>query len=206
MAPDPLNLLKKLLRVAAVDQGRAFSATWTKSRLRTLLMDECFQRGLQLAQDKAMVQAEPLSRVHGFAGQRVKPAERQTPDLVVQDAQGRKLLTVDVLCGSSQGSEPLFTPEAVYTSIVRLTKGVVDAVMISTDIDDYNRLHVADTALQGTDALRIRLFTAVLPPPGEVSVRNPRLITLDDSTLTVFGARTTAFATGRVVCALCQHG
>jgi hypothetical protein len=206
MAPDPLNLLKRLLRVAAVDQGRAFSATWTKSRLRTLLLDECFQRGLQIAQDKAATQAEPLSRVHGFAAKRTNLTEKQMPDLVVQDAQGRKLLTVDVLCGSSQGSEPLFTSEAVYTSIVRLTKGVVDAVMISTDIDDYNRLHFPDDALQGTDALRVRLFTAVLPPPSEVSVRNPRLITLDDSTLTVFGARTTAFATGRVVCALCQHG
>lgn len=206
MAPDPLNLLHRLLRIAAVDQGRTFSATWSQSRLRTLLIDECYKRGFQVAPSPSATQAAPLSRVHGGSSARSSPDDKARPDLVVQDAQGRKLLTMDVLCGSSQGSDAIYTAEKVYNAIVRLTAGLVDSVMISTDIDDYNRLHLPDDALQGSDGRRIKLFTAVLPPTGEVSVRNPRVITLDDSTLSVFGARTTAFATGRVVCALCQHG
>lgn len=197
---DQTKLLHRLMRVAAVDLGRAYSASWSRSRLRTLMIEECIKRNLQVVDAGASTHAPPNKRLR--AGLR----EPAAADLVVLDQGGRKLLTLDVLCGSLQSEAGEFTPVAVYNAFARLNAGHVDAVVISADADIYGKLLEPDEALMGNDASRIKVFGAVLPPLGTVSMREPRRITIDDTTLTIFGARVTAFGIARVVVGACQSG
>lgn len=187
-----------MMRVAAIDLGRAYSATWSSSRLRTLLIDECIRRNLQIH--------DPVPEGKATVAKQSRPGSRElaTPDLVVLDRGGRKMLTVDLLCGSQQGEGSEFSSLQVYNAIARLTSGHIDAIIVSADADSYGKLHAHDTTLQGRDATRVKVFTAVLPPMGEVSMRQPRRITIDDTTMTIYGARVTAFGMGRVVVGACQ--
>lgn len=196
--PDQTKLLHRLMRVAAIDLGRAYSASWSRSRLRTLLIEECIKRDLQVLDASASVSASSNPRPRG--GQN----EPTAPDLAVLDRGGRKLLTLDVLCGSLQSEAGEFTPTAVYKAFARLNAGHIDAVIISADADIYSKLLEPDESMKGSDAPRIKVFTALLPPLGDVSMREPRRITIDDTTLTIFGARVMAFGIGRVVIGACQ--
>ncbi len=198
MSPEQISLLNKLIRAANVDQGRVYSATWSVSRLRTLLMHECIKRGLQVVD--AYIPGSPASL------KQIKRdvAEIMPADLTVLNRFGQKLLTLDLLVGSPEGIEPASTPQQIYNAIVRVTSGHVDGFLMSADVDIYNGLHHKQEQLDGRDTQRIKIFTAVLPPVSGLSVRTPRQITLDDTTLSVVGTRVTAFGGARVICSAYQ--
>jgi hypothetical protein len=199
LMPAQLDLLHRLMRVAAIDLNRAYSASWSRSRLRTILADDCIKRGLQVTDAPAAAMAIVSRFVTATAGDGA-PA---SPDLGVLNAKGQKLLTVDLHCGSFQAEQSDFMPDSVYNSVARLVRGYVDSFVISADADIYTKLLEPDEKLQGRDAARIRVFESVLPPVSQLSFKEPRRITVDDTSMKVYGVRVSAFGITRIVCCGC---
>jgi hypothetical protein len=199
-----IELLHRLMRVAATDLNRTVSASWSRSRLRTVLVDDCIKRGLQVA-DRVSAALPPMARgaTSGRYAGSMGDSSQTAPDLTALSAKGSKLLTADLHCGSFQAEASDFVPEAIYNSIARVVRGYIDTFLISADADIYMKLLEPDDKLVGRDATRIRVFESVLPPAPLLSHKEPRKITIDDTTLAVYGVRVTAFGFSRIVCAGC---
>jgi hypothetical protein len=196
-----LELLQRLLETAVADSSRAFTATWSTARLRTLLVHACLDQGHQVIEP--VVPGTPARMNHAPRGAR--PA-----DLQVVSRAGARPLAVDLLTGSMpQGdadtalrhdSGKALSPASVHRAIERVSSGVIDALLISADAQAYERLF--DPA-EHRSASRLRQSVmAVLPRAANVAREKAHTSILGDVTVATVGREVRAFGIARVACAV----
>jgi hypothetical protein len=180
-------LLRQLREAAADDQERAYTATWSRERLRTLLVHVCLGHGHQVVEPTV-----PGTPAHQPPG-RGQPA---LADLQVVPRHEARALAVDLLTARS-GAEGLVL-SVVHRAIERVAAGHTDAVLISADADAYDRVLEPSTGVQ---AARMRqLVTAALPRAGRFQTGQATTWTTGDVTLATVGTAVHAFGGLRVVC------
>ena len=124
------RLLQQLMRAAARDLERAYSATWSRSRLYTVLAGHCRREGHQVV--------EPV--VHGTPAY-LKQAgtdgiARAGSDLQISQGAGGRLLFVDLLTSSTElsGREGgSLTLETAHSAISRVLEHEIDALLVVAD-------------------------------------------------------------------------
>lgn len=195
MTPDQLSLMRRLLRAVVTDQTRAFSATWSLSRVRTVLMDQVHARGHQVI-DPGLPGTPSFVRS-------AKPAMADDePDLKVLARNDSKPLFIDILCASRQSSQDTMSLAAATRRIARLTTGHSDLLLISADADAYDRVRVPESVVNLDDEKRHRVVAAVFPASNKLSASERHRVALGDVSIEAMGVRSMAFGTPRVACAV----
>jgi hypothetical protein len=196
-----LDLLQQLLQTAAADLERAFTATWSTARLRTLLVQACLDRGHQVV--------EPVvAGVPARANQ--DPRAPRPADLQAIRRDGARALSVDLLTGGnpppgrSQGfaaaSPQALTLALAHRALERVASGAIDALLISADAHAYQQLF---DAADGRAASRQRhTVVTVLPRAAHVTREKAHTCILGDATVATVGREVRAFGLARVACAV----
>lgn len=198
MSPHQFELLTRFVRSAATDLTRAYSATWSVSRLRALLVHRSLNLGHQVLE-------QPVPGTPAYRDQRARNATGgDEADLQILQQGGDKLLFLDLLCGTTQAPECTLTVEAVHRSITRLSLGKTDALMIAADLDAYEAVQVPDPKLIAPDKRR-KLVGASLPTYGKLNMRDPHHMAFGDITLDTVGVKITAFGMERLVCVMYEQ-
>jgi hypothetical protein len=197
MTPDQIQLLHRLVKTAAVDQTRVFSATWSQSRLRTVLIDKIIASGHQIMEPEVV--GTPLAMMRAATHHDRQAA---APDLKVLSRSGDKLLFVDVLVASRHATERPTTVADLHTAVGKLASGATDVLILSADGDSYEALRHIDTASPHRVDPRSKTLASVMPTLSAVSGKSPHHATVGDISLEVIGLRSSAFGTARVACAV----
>lgn len=195
MNADQFALVRRLLHTAAIDQARAYTSTWSMSRFRTVMMDKVLAGGHRL------IEAE----VHGtpaFARTNKAATEEEEPDLKIQPLRSDASMFVDLLCGSFQAEPDAMAAKSTYDKILRLASGRSDVLLVSADVDAYERVRTQPAQKRKEDDPVIRVVAAVLPAAAKVSASEKHRVTLGDVSLEAVGVKTMAFGTARVACAV----
>lgn len=192
MTSEQVRLLKQLMRAAVNDLGSAYSATWSKSRLYTVLATQCIRDGHQVVEPVVTGTPAHLHRVSQSG------PGHEHPDLQISHKDGGRLLFVDLLVGTLEGrGEGRLFPEDAHRSISRVHQGKIDAVIIAADALAYEQVRG-----QGTEGevRQRRLVGSVLPHSDLLSASAHRKV-LGDITLETVGSSFSAFGVPRVVSA-----
>ncbi len=195
MTPDQFALVRRLIHTAAIDQTRAYSATWSVSRMRTIVMDKAISGGHQVVESD-VVGAPTARHVHRQADLDVEP------DLKLLHARGQQAIFIDMLCGSAQAESEAMTVASTYDKVMRLSTGRSDLLLISADADVYERVRTQPSTLRKDENPSIRVLAAALPPATKVSATEKHRVTLGDVSIEGWGVKSTAFGGMRVVCGL----
>lgn len=194
-----LGLLPSLLRCAADDLGRSYSATWSTDRLRTLLMQVCLHAGHQVS--GSVVVGTPVHQdVRGVRSQRSQRSQAVRPaNLQITLHNDGSLVLVDLLtAGTASDNAGALSPQTARTAIDRVMAGTVDALLIAADAALYDRLH--DSAARAKASAGFGLVQSVLPRSTALAQKKAHLATLGDATVTTSGGMVVAFGVPRVAC------
>lgn len=195
MTPDQFALVRRLIHTAAIDQTRAYSATWSLSRMRTVLMDKVISGGHRVVEID--VPGTPT-----FSRSAKLAVMEDEPDLKVMHANGSQSIFIDMLCGSAQADTGVMDVVSTYDKVMRLATGRSDLLLISADADAYERVRTQPSQLRKDEDPTIRVLAAVLPAATKVSATDKHRVTLGDVSMEAWGVKSTAFGTARVVCAV----
>jgi hypothetical protein len=198
--PLQFELLARLVRTALNDQTRAYSATWSVARLRTLLVHQCLRDGHQVVEQP--IPGTPSYRHHAAEWSR---PELQA-DLKVILAKTSKQLFINLRCGSEEPEHDSLSVEQLHRDITRLSRGELDAVLISSEAQPYERLRDIDTQKHTRITDSMRFINRVLPEAGVLNMRQPSHTPVGDLTIDVAGAKTRAFGLNRLVAAIYVQG
>jgi hypothetical protein len=192
MTSEQVRLLKQLMRAAVKDLGSAYSATWSKSRLYTVLAGQCIGDGHQVVEPVVTGTPAHLHRVN-------QPGpSHDDPDLQISHKDGGRLLFVDLLVGTLEGrGEGGLSLEDAHRSISRVHQGKIDALIIAADALAYGQMHSP-----GEEGLvhQRRVVSSVLPRSDLLSASAHRKV-VGDITLETVGSSFAAFGVPRVVSA-----
>jgi hypothetical protein len=207
-----LELLQRLLQTAADDLHRAFTATWSTARLRTLLVHACLDAGHQVVEPA--VPGVPARAKHA-------PRAARPADLEAIRRDGAHPLAVDLLTGSGGAGVPWDRPgggpvlsrvegphggntslslASAHRGIERVSSGAIDALLISADAQAYERLF---ESAAGRAAGRQRQAVAtVLPRAANIAREKAHTCILGDATVATVGREVRAFGITRLACAV----
>jgi hypothetical protein len=204
-----LELLQRLLQTAADDLQRAFTATWSTARLRTLLVHACLDADHQVVEPA--VQGVPARAKHA-------PRAARPADLEAIRRDGTHPLAMDLLTGSGGAGLPWERPgsglpsraegphgddtslslASAHRAIERVSSGAIDALLISADAQAYERLF---ESASGRAAGRQRQAVAtVLPRAANIAREKAHTCILGDATVATVGREVRAFGITRVAC------
>ncbi len=189
MTSEQVRLLKQLMRAAVNDLGSAYSATWSRSRLYTVLAGQCIRDGHQVVEPVVKGTPAHLHRVS------VAGPSQDHPDLQVSHKDGGRLLFIDLLVGTIEGrGEPDLSAQTVHRAIARVHQGQIDALIIAADAHAYDQIQAP-----GEGMVRQRRAVASVLPRSELLSANPHRKVLGDITLETVGSSFAAFGVPRVV-------
>lgn len=204
------ELLQRLLQTAVADLHRAFTATWSTARLRTLLVHACLDQGHQVV--------EPV--VAGTPARAGHPPRAARPADLEAIRRGARPLAVDLLTGGSpqrvgeaRGDEPdrgdsslrhasdrALSVASAHRAIERVSSGAIDALLISADAQAYERLF--DPAAGRSGSRHRHAVVSVLPRAANVARVTAHTCILGDATVATVGREVRAFGIARVACAV----
>ncbi len=200
MSPEHFDLIRRLLRAAAVDQTRTYSATWSLSRLRTMLTNKVLGFGHRVID--AEVPGTPSYTNQALAQHALHVPAPAAADLTILEHPGDRVMYVDLQVASAQAAAGSMTFEMAYDKIMRITAGQSDVLLISADADAYDRARSRDSRQRGPEDPRLKVVAAVLPAYSKMSVLEPHHVTLGDLSVELLGVKCMAFGTPRVACAM----
>ncbi len=183
------ELLKQLREAAADDLARVYSATWSAARLRTVLVNACREAGHRIVE----------SPIAGTPAHQPRPAgQARRGDLLVVPRRHTRAVSVDLIAISARDTgDGAAVPTTVQRAFDRVAVGVVDAVLISADVEAYDQARSPTAGHARVTRARPRAGSA-LPASAALWSGQMQMVTWGDAALAAVAKGVYGFGSGRL--------